>query len=89
MYQAVVFIVLIVLVVMLQMYLCKRESRRAGLILPALFFLFSLLAVLGAHFYISPPNLISTVYQALQIFALMNIPTVILGAIYIMYHGRR
>jgi hypothetical protein len=85
-----IFIALIfVLIATLQVYLCKRESRKAGLILPALSFGFSILAVIGIIIYSMLPNLASILFTAFQVLILMNIPTVILMGIYILYHGRR
>ncbi|MDV0445571.1 hypothetical protein MmiAt1_11550 [Methanimicrococcus sp. At1] len=89
MYRTIALIVILVLLFTLQVYLCKRENKRTGLILPALTFLISILAVIGIHFYSAPPNLISMIYLWLQVFIIMNVPTVILAGIYILYHGRR
>ncbi|MDR0768197.1 MAG: hypothetical protein LBE57_07240 [Methanosarcinales archaeon] len=89
MYRTIALVVLMVAIATLQVYLCKRENRRVGLILPAIFFILSILAVIGMHFYAGMPNLISVIYLAIQVFVLVNIPTAILMAIYIMYHGRR
>ena len=82
-------LIIFVLIATLQVYLCKRESRKAGLILPALSVVVSVLAVIGIMIYAMPPNLVSILFTALQVLILMNIPTVILMGIYISYHGRR
>ncbi|WNY28325.1 hypothetical protein MmiEs2_05100 [Methanimicrococcus stummii] len=89
MYKTVALIIIIVAIATLQVYLCRRENRRVGLILPAASFVVSILAVIGMHFYTAPPNLISMLYSAVQVFIMMNIPTVILAGIYVLYHGRR
>lgn len=89
MYRAIALIVIMIAVATLQVYLCKRENKRVGLILPALSFVISILAVIGMHIYTALPNLVSIIYLGIQVFILMNIPTVILSAIYILYHGRR
>ena len=81
--------IIFVLIATLQVNLCKRESRKAGLILPALSVIASVLAVVGIIFYAMPPNLISILFTALQVFMMMNIPTVILMGIYMSYHGKR
>ena len=86
----IIFIAIIfVLIATLQINLCKRESRKAGLILPALSFIASILAVIGIIIYSMLPNLVSVLFTALQVLIFMNIPTVILMGIYIAYHGRR
>jgi len=86
----IIFIAIIfVLIATLQINLCKRESRKAGLILPALSVVVSVLAVIGILIYAMPPNLVSILFTALQVLILMNIPTVVLMGIYISYHGRR
>lgn len=89
MYKTIAFIVVMVLITTLQVYLCKRENRRVGLILPVLSFLASILAVIGIHLYSPPSNLAGMLYLWLQVFAVMNLPTVIFMGIYILYHGRR
>jgi len=89
MYREIAVIVILVLIATLQVYLCKRENRRVGLILPVLSLIASISAVIAMHFYLSPPNLISMLFLWLQVFVAMNVPTVILIGIYILYHGRR
>jgi|GEM_PF-1864638 len=81
--------IIFVLIATLQVNLCKRESRKAGLILPALSIVVSILAVVGIIFNAMLPNLISILVAALQVFMMMNIPTVILMGIYMSYHGKR
>ena len=88
-YGIVVVALVFVLVATLQVHLCKSESRKAGLILPAFSVVVSVLAVIGILIYAMPPNLVSILFTALQVLILMNIPTVILMGIYISYHGRR
>jgi hypothetical protein len=85
----IIIAIIFVLIATLQVYLCKRESRKAGLILPALSVVVSVLAVIGILTYSMPPNLVSILFTALQVLILMNIPTVVLMGIYISYHGRR
>ena len=70
---------------LLQVYLSKRHDK-TGYILPALTLAASILAVLGLYFYSAPPNLISFLFQALQIFVFINILTVILFSIYVAYN---
>lgn len=89
MYRVIVLIVIMVAIASLQVYLCKRADKRAGLFLPALSFIVSVLAVIGVHLYSAPPNLVSMLYLWIQVFIAVNVLTVILAAIYILYHGRR
>ena len=85
----IIIAIIFVLIATLQVYLCKRESRKAGLILPAFSVVVSVLAVIGILTYSMPPNLVSIFFTALQVLIMMNIPTVVLMGIYISYHGRR
>ena len=85
----ILIIIILVLIATLQVYLCKLESRKAGLILPALSVVVSVFAVIGILTYSMPPNLVSILFTAFQVLILMNIPTIILMGIYISYHGRR
>ncbi len=89
MYRAIALIILLVLLFSLQVFLCRRENRKAGLVLPVLTFILSILAVIGLHLYAAPPNFISMVYLWVQVFVAMNVPTVVLAGIYVLYHGRR
>ncbi|MCL2550456.1 MAG: hypothetical protein FWE78_06010 [Methanimicrococcus sp.] len=89
MYREIAVIIILVLIATLQVYLCKRENRRVGLILPVLSLITAVSAAIGISFYSSPPNLISMIFLGIQVFVFMNIPTVILTGIYILYHGRR
>ena len=89
MYREIAVIIILILIATLQVYLCKRENKRVGLILPALSLIVSVLAVIGVSLYSSLPNLASMIYLGIQVFFAMNIPTLILTGIYILYHGRR
>lgn len=89
MYRIIALVVILVLLFSLQVFLCKRENRKTGLILPALTFIISILAVIGIHLYSAPPNFVSMIFLWIQVFVAMNVPTVILAGIYILYHGRR
>ncbi|WNY23142.1 hypothetical protein MmiHf6_04450 [Methanimicrococcus hongohii] len=87
--NVIALIVIMVAVAMLQVYLCRRENRRIGLILPILSFTISIVAAVGMALYSGLPNFISMAFLALQTFLLMSIPTAILAGIYVLYHGRR
>ena len=89
MYRVIFLAIFFVLVATLQVYLCKRESRKAGLILPIISAIASILAAVGICIYAALPNLISLLFTALQVLIMMNVPTVILAGIYILYHGKR
>ena len=90
MYRIIFIAIIFVLIATLQVNLCKRESRKAGLILPALSVIASILAVVGMVMSsYSEYNLGSIFYMALQILSFMNLPTVILMGIYMSYHGKR
>ena len=72
-------------VIMLQVYSCKKENKWLGLIMPGIFFCFSLIAILGFAFFtpmvVSHPS-IEIIISILSIAFIMNIPTFILLAIY-------
>jgi len=89
MYRVILLAILFVLAATLQVYLCKRENRKIGLILPTLFAIASILAAVGICIYAAPPNLISLLFTALQVLIMMNVPTAIFAGIYILYHGRK
>ena len=80
-------LVFVALVVLLQIFLSKRESIWPGLILPILSFLFSVLFVLNM---VLPPEGVTGgfVWESIFAFLLENIPTVILLAIYFACRGK-
>lgn len=80
-------LVFVALIVLLQIFLSKRESIWPGLILPILSFLFSVLFVLNMAL---PPEGVtgSFVWQTIVVFLLENIPTVILLAIHFACRGK-
>ena len=72
-------------VVWLQIYLSKRESRWPGLIIPAIQLVLSILATVGSVVYAAVPLesvAVTIAAQAVIIFLLSNIPTLISLAIY-------
>lgn len=103
-----VFIVPIGLLVLLQIWLCRKENWWFGLILPGLFFLLSLILTFAVVMgYVSTqglgPYLIRFVYYGMFIigsnlvdllplggktFVFTNIPTIILGYIWLCYQRR-
>ncbi|MEA4973913.1 hypothetical protein SDC9_64201 [bioreactor metagenome] len=73
----------------LQIFLSKRDSRWAGLVLPIITFAYSLLAVFGMAAYVGEP-MGQVIMQAISILVITNIPTFILLAIYFaLRHERR
>lgn len=77
----IVIIVLLVGVVLLQIFLSKREGKWSGLILPILAFLYGLLYPL--NFAVLAENSVGQVIlHLLLLFLLGNIPTIILLVIY-------
>ena len=86
-YMAVSGVVLLMLavfagVILLQIYLSKRESKWLGFILPVITFLIAVMTVLGMAVYIGAGGSGSLVLQVIVTFCLCNIPTVILLGIY-------
>lgn len=79
---------LLVGIVLLQIFLSRRDSRWPGLVLPGLFFLLSLCIVVSVSLlaFISPqgndPDLGALITSSLLLFLMYNIPTCILLAIY-------
>lgn len=69
-------------IVLLQIFLSKRESKLPGLVLPIMAFLFSLLYPLNM---VAPSEGVTVgfVFQMLLVWLLANIPTIILLAIYL------
>lgn len=77
---------LLVGIVLLQIFLSRRESRWPGLVLPGLCFLLSLCAAVGVALFSFVPSqessLGAVIIPSLLVFLLYNIPTCILLAIY-------
>lgn len=75
------FLILLAGVILLQIFLSKRESRWPGLVLPILCFLYGLLYPLNM---VAPSDGISAgfVLQMIFVWLLGNIPTIVLLVIY-------
>ena len=75
-------------IVLLQIFLSKRESKWPGLVLPIMAFLFGLLFPLNMAV---PSEGMSAgfVFQMLLVWLLGNIPTLILLAVYFACRGRQ
>ena len=70
----------------LQIFLSKKESKWAGLILPIITFCISLIFVLGVA---NIGELSTVIVTVLSTFLLCNIPTAVLFAIYAACRGKR
>lgn len=75
-------------VILLQIFLSKRESKLPGLVLPVMAFLFSLIYPVNMA---APSEGVSVgfVFQMLLVWLLGNIPTIILLAIYFGCRGKQ
>ena len=73
-------------IVLLQIFLSRRESRWPGLILPLLSFLYALVLVLNAAYFVSMAHAVLT---AVLVFVIGNIPTAVLLAIYAACREKR
>jgi hypothetical protein len=92
--RLIVLIVFLVAVTTLQTFLCRRQNRWIGFVLPVLFFALSILVIVGFIFNAinlvpEPLNFITIAFVSLQLFILFNLPTAALIGIYIFYHGRK
>lgn len=79
--RTLIVIAFIAIVILLQIYLSKRESKWPGLVLPIMAFLFGLLFPLNM---VAPSDEVTVgfVFQMLLVWLLWNIPTIVLLAIY-------
>ena len=76
-----IVVAFIAIVILLQIYLSKRETKWPGLVLPIMAFLFGLLFPLNTR---APSDgvTVGIVFQMLLLWLLGNIPTIALLAIY-------
>jgi len=72
--------------IVLQIFLAKKESKWAGLILPIIFFIVSLIFVLNVALINEISTVIVTIVSA---FLLGNIPTAVFLVIYAVCRGKR
>ncbi len=86
--RGLVGIAFIAIVILLQIYLSKRERKWPGLVLPIMAFLFGLLYPLNM---VAPSDGVTVgfVFQMLFVWLLGNIPTIILLAIYFGCRGKQ
>ena len=90
----IVFLILCVLipltgVILLQIYLSKKENRMLGLILPCLFFVPSVVVTLGFLLFSVSTSVWGTLGFFLLLFIVCNIPTAVLLVIYYAIRGPR
>jgi hypothetical protein len=69
-------------IIILQIFLSKRENKWLGLILPIINVIFSIIAVLNMAI-LGNESIIQIIFQDIIVFLLCNIPTIILIAIYL------
>lgn len=81
-----VFLLVLAGIVLLQIFLSKRESRWPGLVLPLISFLYALLLVLNAAYFVSMAHAVLT---TALIFVVGNLPTAVLLAIYFACREKR
>lgn len=81
-----ILLALLVGIILLQIFLSRRESRWPGLVLPSLTFLFSLCVTFGAALYAYVPtehqSFGDILVPTLLLFLMYNIPTLVLLGIY-------
>lgn len=84
--QIVILLVLALVLVAVQIYFGRKRKAKEGLILLAVPFIISIIAVIYAFFFIEYPDG-GRIVTALSYFIRVNIITVMLAAIYSMYFG--
>ena len=85
-FALVVLLLFLAGVVLLQVFLSKRESRWPGLVLPLISFLYALVLVLNAAYFVSMAHAVLT---TVLVFVIGNLPTAVLLAIYFACRGKR
>lgn len=72
---------------LLQIFLSSREGKWFGLILPLLYFLYTLFSVCVLESFFQPPSIAECLGRALVPLITLNIPTLILIVIYFACRG--
>lgn len=85
-FALVVLLLFLAGVVLLQVFLSKRESRWPGLVLPLISFLYALVLVLNAAYFVSMAHAVLT---TVLVFVIGNLPTAVLLAIYFACREKR
>ncbi len=92
-FKTMILILVVIGVILLQIFLSKKESKWLGLILPIISFLYSTLAVAGylAYNFGGSGNEVaaSSFFPIISLFVYSNIPTVIFLLIYYHYKEKR
>ena len=85
--NTIILLFMIIALIILQIYLSKRESKLLGLILPGISFIFSILAIFSI--YISGDDSTAEIIRMfISTFIIYNIPTCILLVIYFKYKNK-
>jgi len=85
-FALVVLLLFLAGIVLLQIFLSRRERRWPGLVLPGITFLYSVLALLSVA---AMGSVVEMVVAILVVAVLYNIPTLILLAIYFACRGKQ
>lgn len=86
--RTLVFLLFIAGVIVLQVFLSKRENKWPGLVLPIIAFLFGLLYPLNMMAPSEGANA-SFIFQMILVWLLGNIPTIVLLTIYFACRGKQ
>lgn len=84
--RIIIALLLFVAITLLQIFLCKRESRWMGLIIPIISFGLSILWILGIPYYLSSSGL---TFKIFFVFFIANIPTAIFLSIYFILRSNK
>ena len=79
--NAIIVLALLAGIILLQIFLSKRQNKWTGLILPGVCFIYSLMAVLGYSAFVDQSTR-DLAFQVFSVFLTCNIPTVVLLGIY-------
>jgi len=79
--MAIIAPIFLAVIIILQIFLSKRDNKWFGLILPIINVIISIMAVLGRA-YFEKPSMAEIIIQAIMLFLVWNIPTAISIAIY-------
>ena len=84
-----IFILLLIIIgiILLQVYLSKKQTKRYGLVLPSISLLLSIFALLNIHI-AKDDSVVQIIITLIYSFIFSNIPTCIFLAIYYKYHNK-
>lgn len=87
--RLIILIIIMVAIILLQIYLSKRENKWLGLILPIISFLFALLVV-PLNMMVPATGIdVSYISTLIVAFILYNIPTIVFVIIYVVCRKRK